>query len=1066
MPSSAGILARSAPSATAEWKPLGVSNDGARIWAITGDDGSSQFAVREPIILRSQESGAPLFSLTLTLERQPAPGEATIVPLIRSGAIAVTLDVLPAAAELARIAGAGSAEPLFPRAVGFAITRGEGGPSVVEAMADGSSGRAGISGALEQDDAIATLRALRGESSGLFAAAKITYRASGPAAPPMRVELDLAAVHDFLAAATGPDGVLLEIDLLNYLAAMIEQGALKVTPVSASASDTARVLLPDFIRACMPILSRTNAGDGSGPAYRLQGSPSSGSMMMFQSGTFASGALGNFTVSRPLEAVLAPITRERPLESFLSVVTQSPDGRGYAPLSQRQRGEPTPSSDSTPMAGLGNTAAAMPAVLRTGRAVPVNAHVLAASDLVIAPARPQRLWLLNDLVVDLAGRQQHYPQIDGPGPIWPDRISPDRWWYAPELVLVQPQATSTAASTPFLFSFTPTGHDEQGRPGLEATIRLRLRAQMPAATQQLWESRGKPAIDAVPLNGISASLEIPYRNAQGQPGSQVIAATSLEGSGEEYEATFELTDQWARLAYGALAIQGFQAQAPNLVVSYVFPAYVPVDGDMHPVLWGGKRLEVAAPIQNRGFTINALAANRINALHANSAVLNATAAQVATTIFVPQRSYGVRTQGHTDRVDCMLPCSKFGMLYVQTPQGGGQPTAIGCQDAFTLGQVQLKLYEALVISLEGGTPPFRVYRSLQVPGRFLVLPNEYTIARFEPGDSRAYRPALFMFSNIDAVNRDRTRCVVMATLQPSVSAYWRTRLLDYLRANVHPSPQLEWPTELAVQPVYSWALPSGGPQAGTIDPAVAKTPDGFQVSLATGVDGILQLKAMLEKGGVSGVASFALADGSVLQAALTVDLAKIDGPFVAGPVEVTVAAESAHLVNRIEQPVDVGELVATSSSGLLRVPVEQRLAPGAAADVAVPAGTPGVDVQATTVGGVASLEEVRTFVEDIYVTPVFQASFDFAAQKLASVTVEARIAGTAGSTTGSLTPTQNRAEMSLILPLTTYLAQPTLQFALTRTPTDGPQLTGAWHDWRLDTLGTVIEINSTLIQQG
>lgn len=1066
MPSFAGILARSAPSASADWKPLAASTDGARIWTIEGDDAGSRFAAREPIVLRSQESGAPLFSLTLTLERQPAPGEASIVPLIRSGAIGVTLDVLPTAAEIARVAGANAPEPLFPRSVTFAITRGDSGRSMVEATAEGSTGRAGLSGPLAQDDAIAVLRALRGEASGLVATATIAYRASGPAPQPMRVELDLAAVHDFLAAATGADGELLEIDLLNYLAALIDQGRLKVTPMSASAADTARQLLPDFIRACMPILQRTGTAGGSGPAYRLQGSPSPGSMMTFQSGASATGAVGSFTVSRPLEAALAPITRERPLESFLSVVVGSPDGRGFAPISQRQRGEPPATTDPPPMAGLGNTVAAMPAVLRTGRAIPVSAHVLAASDLVVQPERPQRLWLINDLVVDLAGgRQQHYPQIDDGGPIWPDRISPDRWWYAPELMLVQPEATSTAASTPFLFSFTPTGHDEQGRPGLEATIRFRLRPQMPSATQQLWESRGKPAIEPVPLNGLAASLEIPYRNTQGQPGSQVIAATSLVASGEEYEATFELTDQWARLAYGALAIQGFQAQPPNIVVSYVFPAYVPVGERELPVQWGGKRLEAAATVQDRGFNISALAASRIITLHANSAVLNAANAHIATAIFVPQRSYGVRTQGHTDRIEATLPCSTFGMLYVQTPEGGGQPTAIGCQDAFTLGQVQLKLYEQLTISLDGGTP-FRVYRSLQVPGRFLVLPNEYTISRFEPGDSRAYRPALFMFSNIDAVNRDRTRCVVMATLQPSVSAYWRARLLDYLRANVHPSPQLEWPTELPVHPVYSWALPSGGPEAGTIDAAVAKTPDGFQVSLATGVDGILQLKAMLEKGGVSGVASFALADGSVLQSALTLDLAKIDGPFVAGPIEATLAAGSAHLVNRIEQPLDIGELVADTGSGLRRVPVEKRFDPAAAVDVAAPAGTSHVEVQATAAGGAASLEEVRTFVEDIYVTPVFQASFDFASQKLASVTVEARIARTPGSTTATLTPSQNRAEVSLILPLTTYLAQPTLQFALTRTPTDGPQVTGAWHDWRLDTLGTVIEINNAFIQQG
>src|SRR5262249_40357038 len=247
-----------------------------------------------------------------------------------------------------------------------------------------------------------------------------------------------------------------------------------------------------------------------------------------------------------------------------------------------------------------------------------------------------------------------------------------------------------------------------------------------------------------------------------------------------------------------------------------FPAYTPVDSKDVQVAWGGKQLMAPARTNSsrssdeNGATRammatagSALAPSRIQQTHMASvspAVLPSHPVLWAPTVIAPKRTYGIRTQGHTDRIDVSVPCNKFGMLYVQTQGNGATRQPIGCQDAYALGHAAVKLFEPLAVDFDGKPGPFTVYRSLQVPGRFLVLPAAYTIGRFEPGDSRAYRPALFLFSNIDAVNRDRTRCVVMATLQPAVSPYWRRRLTDYLAANIHGSPELQWPTELATSP--------------------------------------------------------------------------------------------------------------------------------------------------------------------------------------------------------------------------------------------------------------------------
>lgn len=791
------------------------------------------------------------------------------------------------------------------------------------------------------------------------------------------------------------------------------------------------------------------------------------------SGSSIDGVVRTLRLSRTLEGAVAPIRDALPLSSWVTAVCPNPRGPGFQPVAQRTASQPDQTKSFAVMATLGGLSAAMPAALKTGPAVLHSAQFLAASDLVVRPPRLQHLWALNDLVIDLTGgTEEHYPQIDGDTPLWRDRISPDRWWYAPELVVVPPDPVVPFESSPFRFSFRPAGHDEQGRLGLEATIRVRLRPRMPDAANAAWQAQGEPHVEGVPRNGLSVALEIPYRDSSGHTQVQSVTASAVESSDGDVVATFQLTDQWARLAYGALAIPKFQEEPARLAVNYVFPAYVPTGDAAAEVAWGGKR---AGPsIDGRDATRPAALAGhapiRIPQSHvvaSSGALAHVDPSLLA--VFTPHvpTIYGVRTQGHTDRLELAVPCATFGAFYVQTDADGTTAQPVGCQDAYALGQVQLKLYERVTTSLDAETPPFTVYRSMQVPGRFLVLPKAYTVARFAAGDARAYRPALFMFSNIDAVHPDRTRCVVMATLQPAVSTYWRARLLDDLKLHQHPDPQLEWPTELSVTPDVTWAIASAGPAAGLITAVVAKTPDGFQISLATGIDGILQLKAILEHGGVTAAVQFPLADHTTLDSTLAVDLARIDGPLVGGPVEAALTKDGARLTNRLSQSIDVEELFCVPLSGAgVRLPVEARLGAGATRTFAVPLGTTTVQARSTVAEPASSLDEVRTFVEDIYLSVVFQASFDFTAAGLESLGIEARIAGVPGPLSARLTPAETGAEMSFLLPLTTYLAQPTLQFALTRTPIGGAGSTGAWHDWRLDTLGAVVELSSKLIQEG
>jgi hypothetical protein len=99
-----------------------------------------------------------------------------------------------------------------------------------------------------------------------------------------------------------------------------------------------------------------------------------------------------------------------------------------------------------------------------------------------------------------------------------------------------------------------------------------------------------------------------------------------------------------------------------------------------------------------------------------------------------------QTLGRRFVLDAFSPCNTLGAFYCQ--QQDDALAAIGCREAFSLGQVPFKLYEPVSDPGLAGLP-CQVLRSLSQPGRFVLLPATYLITRFGPGEGeRAYRPAI------------------------------------------------------------------------------------------------------------------------------------------------------------------------------------------------------------------------------------------------------------------------------------------------------------------------------------
>jgi hypothetical protein len=76
----------------------------------------------------------------------------------------------------------------------------------------------------------------------------------------------------------------------------------------------------------------------------------------------------------------------------------------------------------------------------------------------------------------------------------------------------------------------------------------------------------------------------------------------------------------------------------------------------------------------------------------------------------------VRTMVRSESVPLSVPCGTFGNLYLERG-ANGTLTAVGCQDSLKLGETSTKAFQEIP---ELRDPAFRVWRSLQQPGRYLL----------------------------------------------------------------------------------------------------------------------------------------------------------------------------------------------------------------------------------------------------------------------------------------------------------------------------------------------------------
>ena len=417
---------------------------------------------------------------------------------------------------------------------------------------------------------------------------------------------------------------------------------------------------------------------------------------------------------------------------------------------------------------------------------------------------------------------------------------------------------------------------------------------------------------------------------------------------------------------------------------------------------------------------------------------------------IRQQEYALQTLARHEQRDLLLPCSGYDTLYRErTAQG---TVAIGCQDALRLGETAYRQYDEIV-SLSHAQ--YRVYRSLQQPGRYLVVPTLYRVVRYAATEVRAFRPALMVYVTVDPANLLNNRVALRAALMPDIAPYLRRRLRKLLRAYAALSFEavIEYPTDIPLRepPSAIWTLGPGVTPVMATLPGTPQQPGSIDMQFSCDIPSFLNLSTLLQApgGALTGTFSFRLADGSTLSSGGSIDLANITGPWASGPVETAIQGTQITFTNRTERRVAVSESdVYAGTSARRTVTVATELAPGGQHSMPAPAGTSeAYPVTSFAGSGAATLEETRSFIEDIHTNVLFVDQINHANHALAGLDVKAQIKNVPG-TYNLAWREGGTGEIDMLLPLTTYLSSRIVQYQVRKRFTSGVTADTPWleHD--------------------
>ena len=1063
------------------------------------------YALRDQPVLAANAAGAPVLSLTLVLSRQPSPDEDSIDALVQSGVITFDVTLASPRAALKKLSCEAQVDyrPLFTREARFSLLSAISNAETL-AVADtaGTDPRVGLSANLSGDDARSVLAALNGYTSDLRVTVALRYPAAGGSRT-ICLQGSWATIHDFLAKHLGYVQELDGAQLKQYVESMLRDGVLRLFDLDTNAPlvDAGRAC-PMFIRLSSVVLQRLTpelASADERNQYALRQRPHSMFELNYQE-TLSVAQEGELTVSADLADVVGGRLPRDEWDKYVRLV--APDttgGIGVAPRRVHTRSQrrilTQTSTQATRLAAVNNrlqsvTLAVSPNI-KTTTSLHANVSLRPAVGEVLGN-RQSMTWFVDDMVLDhyKPAKPVSLPLVQNTSDtVWPDRFDKSLYWYAPEFSNDQPSPAGSAETSAFLFDYEVIGATASGAPALKGIVRITLTASQPDKIKQMLRDSGNPTARMISIKNLSVALEVPFVDEHGVTRAHRFPAT-IKRQVSTFIATVELLNDWVRICYGALAIEGFQRDPARLLMSYTFPAYSSVTKNDIQLVFGGKTAltpvlynanEVAntkaavfvdaatatvhmpagalklkreilyaqaepeslvADSSARAMTALAHAAVQpaVKPIALSSAAVVACPMLASAILPEKQTRFVYRSIARQENLDAFYSCETLGMFYRKKTSEGAVP--IGCRDALKLGHTVYRQYDEIV-DLQHNH--YGVYRSLQQPGRFLVVPKTYAITRHAPGREMAYLPCGIFYSVIDTENEANNLVFFECSLEPDIPAFERKALENSLRSYAQ-APIVDYPTQVFSDADYRWTI-----SEELSEPTVIEFGDSLRISLSNDLIGWHLMEGMLSTGGIKGVAEFKLADGSMLQSDLSLNLNRIIGPWERGPLQVTASGTAVQIVNRIEQPVTVTTLHRYDGGAAVdSLPVNVTLSKGQSHVVTVTNGAgewyPEYFQQSASA---TTLQESRVFVENVTTNVVFFVLLNYANHGLQALEIRARLKDESGTYTVPLSGEPKKGDINIMLPLTDYLQARFLQFQVTKIFTDATRSETDWIDWDL-----------------
>lgn len=639
---------------------------------------------------------------------------------------------------------------------------------------------------------------------------------------------------------------------------------------------------------------------------------------------------------------------------------------------------------------------------------------------------------------------------------WRDRKNKSKIWYQPNFSIVKPELNSEYELSPFQFEFKNIGKNNFGEDILEGMIIVTLKKYLDQSVKKEIENIGDSLdLNEIPTANIIFQLELIHLETSGATKKSYLYSDNVKNLNDLIKVSFRLTNEWTRLAYGNISMSRGDNKA-QIIINYNFEGYSEIKPDTIK-LNGGFKLN-GMPIQlktsrsknelgvkfdlrskkvitNTGITV-AFEKNEKKPVKTGTMIFTPTNLKPVSILNSPlklkfdviekikkNKKYALQKFGIHHSLELIFPCTDYGEMYREL-LNDAKLEVVGCKEPYKLGEVNIPIFEYLE---ELDHPLYKVYRSTQIPNRFLLEPKEYVISRRSKIQENPYTPNIFLFSTVDAENLDNSNCVLDVLLEPNISVYEIYKLINSLSKYTSYEVKLDLISEI-LQPgaLFNWNIPSSIAQEVLSYPLGI----GIRTTISCDISDMMTLKTMLESNVISGSFNLNIPGVGNLKSNLVLSLQKITGPWQEGPLELKSSQNSISVQNKIESPIDVSCIRLIKDDTEKNLVVHQTILPGG--NFAVPVESdfdfayPIYEVKNST----AHINELKNYIEDIECQVILINNVDFEQAELASITIELKLHNDPTIQQIEFQPADEIEEVNFLMPVTDFLSQRIVEYRI------------------------------------